>query len=314
MTASTLSIGIDVGGTKIAAGLVDPATGERSGERIVPTPERGSDILKTCAHLAAALIAEAPRRVGSIGIGIPEIVDPGGMPVSGERVDFRTLEVAAAFAGMPPAMLESDVRAAARGEARFGAGTAFRHWVYVSIGTGISSAIVTDGEPMVGARGAALVLASGAISFTCPECHGVHRFTLEENASGPAMAARWADVHEHPTATTHDAINAAMSGRQGAECIVLPAIATLGGAIGWLVNVTDPEAVILGGGLGTAGGWWGENLEAAIREHIWYPPARGMPIMAAGLGAAAGWVGAAVTAAGRPAPSPGEEAPSPTAR
>ncbi len=312
--AGALSIGIDVGGTKIAAGLLDPDSGERLGERTVPTrPDRGGlSVLRECAGMAAGLAASAPGRVGSVGIGLPELVDSSGRPASGETIDWRHLDLVAQFGTLPRPALEADVRAAARAEARFGAGAGCRHWIYISIGTGISSTIVTDGVPMTGARGAALVLASGPVSVPCPDDRRIVRFTLEEFASGAAIARRWQAAGGGPTATAETAIATAEAGDPAASDILATAATALGSAIGWLVNVADPEAVVLGGGLGIAGGLWRDALSSAIRAHIWNPAARDLPIIPAALGPAAGWIGAALVASERRAVPAGKEAPSST--
>ena len=67
-------------------------------------------------------------------------------------------------------------------------------------------------------------------------------------------------------------------------------------ALGWLVNVLDPEAIVIGGGLGLAPGRFRERLIEATRDHIWNPGARGLPFLSAALGADAGLIGAALTA------------------
>src|SRR5207247_8107651 len=112
----TLALGIDVGGTKIAAGLVETATGEVVRSERVPTrPERGGEaVLADCVVLAGRLAAgDVP-----VGVGICEVVDLAGRVTTAETVDWRALDVAAAF--RPASVkLESDVRAAALAEARF---------------------------------------------------------------------------------------------------------------------------------------------------------------------------------------------------
>src|SRR5438034_555667 len=84
----------------------------------------------------------------------------------------------------------ADVRAHARAEAAWGAGQRHRQFVFVTVGTGISSCLVLDGAPYAGARGEALVLASSALRLPCPQCGNTHWPSLEEYASGPALVAR----------------------------------------------------------------------------------------------------------------------------
>ncbi|MGI9253327.1 MAG: ROK family protein, partial [Thermomicrobiales bacterium] len=108
-------------------------------------------------------------------------------------------------------------------------------------------------------------------------------------------ARQWQALSGDPHATTESALAAAESGDPGALAIMEQAATTLGSAIGWLANVTDPEAIVLGGGLGSAEGQWRVLLTAAIRDHIWNPAAHDLPILPAALGSAAGWIGAALS-------------------
>jgi glucokinase len=150
---SPAAIGIDVGGTKIAAGRVDGESGRILARQEVPTrPARGGEaVLADCAALARTLGGgELP-----VGIGLCELVDLEGWPASADTIDWRGLDVRGAI-GAPAVVLESDVRAAARAEARFGAGRS--PFLYVIVGTGASACLVVDGEPYEGARGRAIVL------------------------------------------------------------------------------------------------------------------------------------------------------------
>jgi len=138
--------GIDVGGTKIAAAIVDDATGRVSERRQVPTrPQRGPlAVLDDCVTLARMLAPDA------IGIGICELVDRAGRVRSAATVDWRGVDVAGELAGVAPTRVESDVRAAALAEARFGAGRGCSSFLYVTISTGISHTFVINGVPWPG--------------------------------------------------------------------------------------------------------------------------------------------------------------------
>jgi glucokinase len=81
--------------------------------------------------------------------------------------------------------------------------------------------------------------------------------------------------------------------------VVGSAGAALGVSIGWLVNVLDPEAVIVGGGLGSAGGLYWDSMVASTRAHIWADTSRDLPIVPAALGPDAGMIGAAAAIARR---------------
>jgi glucokinase len=192
-----------------------------------------------------------------------------------------------------PAVIEADVRAHALAEARYGAGRPYKLFVFITVGTGISSCLVQDGQPFAGARGNALVLASSPLTTTCTTCGAVQHPILEEYAAGPALVARYVQATARQATGAQDVLAAAYAGDTAASAIVASAGAALGVSIGWLVNVLDPEAVIIGGGLGTAGGLYWEQLVASTRAHIWADGSRELPILMAALGPDAGLVGAA---------------------
>jgi glucokinase len=195
-----------------------------------------------------------------------------------------------------PAVIAADVRAAALAEYRHGAGHEFDSFAYISIGSGISSTVVQDGVPLAGARGGALVLSSGSLGVPCAECSAWTEFVLEDYASGPALARRYAAASGRAVEGAEVVIAAANDGEATAVQIVETAADALGSSLGWLVNVLDPEAIVVGGGLGLAPGRFRERLMVATRGHIWNPVARELPLVSAALGADAGLIGAALTA------------------
>jgi len=283
-------LGIDVGGTKIAAGVVCFPEGKVLQRTVAPTPAKsgGEAVLKEVERLAEEL--SAGRRLDGIGIGLCELVDPQGEVVSGNCVTWRSEEVRRALARFGVVVIEADVRAAAMAEARFGAGRGRRVFLYVTIGTGISSALVIAGKAFTGARGATGTMASGpmpALSGRSP--------TVEEISSGPALVKRYAEAG-CSAKTGQEVIAAAEQGEAVGRGIVETAAEVLGGTIGWLVNVLDPEAIVLGGGLGLTEGIYRQRLVAAARKHIWWDGHRDVPILSAKLGADAGVIGAAQAA------------------
>jgi glucokinase len=268
--AAAAAIGIDVGGTKIAAGVVDIATGtlvERRG--LATRPERGgAAVLADCAALAEELGDGALP----VGIGLCELVDLEGRPASGDTVDWRRLDVAGAI-GAPGVVVESDVRAAALAEARFGAGIGASPFLFVVVGTGASACLVTDGRPYAGALGEALVLGAPPV---------------ERVASGPALAR--AAGFERAEDVLADPRHAPL---------VDAAAEALADALAALVNALDPSLVVLGGGLGLEASFR-ELVGHAVRGRLAYPRTPPLPVVSSALGPDGGMVGAAlVAAAGR---------------
>jgi glucokinase len=295
----TWAIGLDIGGTKIAAGLIRfPAGLVVHRRRISTQAERGPQaVLADAVNLAvelAALVPSGGRFVG-VGMGVPELVDPIGQITSGHNIDWRGLSLTELFASVGPVCVEADVRAAALAEARLGAGQAYRIIAYVTIGTGISSTLVLDGLPYVGARGNALVLASSPTSVVCPRCRSWARPVLEEFASGPALVKRFNNRQVEPVETAEAVVAAAARGEPDAARVIRDAGEALGSGLGFLVNVLDPDAVVVGGGLGLAGGLYWEALVESTRRHVWAETTRELPIIPAQLGPDAGLIGAALT-------------------
>ncbi len=303
-TQMRCAIGIDVGGTKCAAGLISLHDGCVLARRLQPTrPERGGEaVLAEVIELARSLQAEAKRldvRAGSIGIGLCELVSPNGQVHSDATVRWKGIPVRARIHRETklPVFLDADVRAAARGEAHLGAGRELSSFLYITVGTGISSSFVLNQTPYAGARGLTGTFASsngliagegGKLSSGPP---------LEQFAAGPALAARFAAVRSGFDGAAPDILALAEAGDAVARSIVASAGQALGAAIGHLVNVLDPEAVVIGGGLGMAEGLYRDSLEPAMRAHVWSELHRDVPLLRAKLGDDAGIIGAALGAA-----------------
>lgn len=298
------AIGIDIGGTKIAAGIVDLETGSVSAPFVQPArPERGGEaVLDDCLAIARALrdwaaIDEPERGCSGVGIGVPELVDRDGQVRSAFQFDWRTLPVRQVFASLGPVTIESDVRAAALAESRFGAARNTGSALYVSVGTGISSCLVLDGEPWTGANGNALVMASGPTTIIDPATGDPVSQILENIASGPAIARRYRLASGIDVANAEEVVRRAEGDDERATRVVSTAAMMLGNAIGHLVNVLDPEIVVIGGGLGTANGLFWNTMIDTARNTIWSDVSRRVPIRRSALGALAGVVGAALSIA-----------------
>ena len=292
------AIGLDVGGTKIAAGLVAYPSGSILARKTVHTlPQRGGEaVLSDTLALAGGMMEEAGKRsldLLGIGVGVPELVDPAGNVTSSHSLAWQDLSVRAAFAQLAPAVVESDVRAGALAEAMYGAGRPYRLFVYVTVGTGISSTLVQDGRPYAGARGNALIMASSPFSVECGNCGANLHPVLEELASGPALVARYNRREARAAERGEDVTAAARAGDAAAVKVVKSAGEALGNSVAFLVNVMDPEAIVVGGGLGSAGGLYWDSFTASTRAHIWAENSRALPILPAAMGPDSGMIGAA---------------------
>ena len=301
MSDGLLTLGLDVGGTKIAAGLVHFPSARVELRRQIPTqPARGgAAVLTELAQLSQDLLREAgipPSALAGTGLGLCELVSPSGEILSANCLPWKRHDVQTALGVLGVVTVEADVRAAARAEACFGAGRPFRSFLYVTVGTGIASCLVLEGHPYVGARGATGTMASSPLSVPCEHCGQTTRRTLEELASGPALVARYNQRRPGGATSGQDVLSAAAAGDPDAQAVVKSAGEALHASVALLVNVLDPEAVIVGGGLGLSQGpYWTEFLEAT-RRHIWSDVHRDLPILRAETGLDAGLIGAAYSA------------------
>ncbi len=300
---SHFAIGVDVGGTKCAAGLIRLPQGDVLARRLQPTraSRDGTAVLADVIELINALVAESSALGAApvaVGVGVAELVGCEGRVLSDATIAWSNLPIAesAAQATKLPVFLDADVRAAARAEACLGAGRGRHSMLYVTVGTGISASHVVGGVPYAGARG--LTGTCGSAPGLIPTNDGqlVGGQPLEHFASGPAIADRFSALRGDRAYVTHEVIDLAEAGDKLARTVVTSAGAALGAMTAHLVNVLDPEVVVLGGGLGLVGGAYRRTIDDALRAHIWSDLHRNVPLHAAQLGVDAGVVGAALFA------------------
>ena len=297
------AIGVDVGGTKCAGGIVAWPEGRVLARRLQSThAERdGEAILGDVVRLVQSLQNEGRQgrfEPTAVGIGVAELVDVKGQVVSAATIRWQGVLVAEtvhAATGLPT-RIEADVRAAARAEEILGAGFVIGDFIYITVGTGISAALVIGGVPYLGVRGLTGTIASARVVFPDETGKLVSGPPLESFSSGPALASRYASACPEFTGTAVEVLELAEHGDREARAIVSSAGRALGAAIAHLINTLDPAAVVLGGGLGLAGGIYRAALEVAVREGVWSDAHRGVPLVSASLGNDAGWIGAALAA------------------
>ena len=185
-----------------------------------------------------ALVAELRRDdVAAVGLAVCELVDPRGRVRSAETVDWRETDLLASFDAV-----ESDVRAAAVAESRFGAGREEPDFLYVSVGTGISHCLIVDGQPRTGVRGCAI-------------------------GTGAPLVERWSGGLALARLSGHATAEAALADPD-AERIVAAGARRLGLVLAALVNALDPGAIVVGGGLGLNDAYR-ERVERSLRGAVY---------------------------------------------
>ncbi len=285
-------IGVDLGGTKILAGLVtrDGAIG-RTVE--IPTPDGEQEqVLAAIDGVVSNLLADG---AGAIGYGVPLNIDRRtGVALSAVNLPLHAVHfpnLARERYGLP-AGVENDGNAAALAEWRLGAGRGVSDLVMLTLGTGVGGGVVLDDHLYRGwaELGHVVVVAGGQ---PCQgNCHG--RGHLEAHASGHA-ADRAAAALYGPKADAPLLVSRARDG-DGAAIDALAEIGRLlGAAIGSLVNIFDPDVVIVGGGFGAAAGdLLLDPARGAARAEAIQPADETLRIVEAELGEEAGLIGAAL--------------------
>jgi glucokinase len=283
-------IGVDLGGTKIAAGIVD-RSGAVERQQLTPTPTRSQD------ELLAALDAVVEELIGdgvaALGIGIPSLIDQrAGVAQGSVNIPLKGLAFRDRMRerlGLPVG-IANDANAASLAEWRFGAGRGARDMVMLTLGTGVGGGLVLDGHPF---RGWA-ELGHMVILYDGPPCQGTctGRGHLEALVSGHAADAAAREAFG-PETNAHDLVERAHQGDARAREVLAEIGRRLGAGIGSLINIFRPEVVVLGGGFGTAAGELlvGPAREVIAREALG-PAAAAVRIVPAELGFMAGLVGA----------------------
>lgn len=300
-------IGIDVGATKIAAGIVHPDTGDIRFLLRIPTrrhvspKEIVSDItaivtqIMTAARQDASNVEEIPQ---AVGIAVPELVDVAGKIRSAWNFPLPDLSQAIReHTTLSFIRLESDVRAGAFAEARYGSGRFCDNFAYFSLGSGTSYTLCLKGRPYKGAHGFAIHFASSSLAVPTEDCSRLSIAVPEDFASGLGMERLWTTRWGNQLKDgVHELETLASAGDSRAQGVIEDAASITGRLIAQTINMLDPEKIILGGGLGCSEGLYRQKLEEYIRANIWERSCATIPILNAGLGEQSGIIGAALSA------------------
>jgi glucokinase len=295
--AAQRTIGIDVGGTKILAGVV-----ERDGT-VLRTERRDTPVESTEAFLAGlAEVVDSLRddSVAAVGIGIPSTIDQReGTSVFSVHVPLEGVplrERGERYLGLPVA-IDNDANAAAVAEWTIGAGRGTQHMVMLTLGTGIGGGLILGGRLYRGASGAAAELGHMVLEFDGPECRGfcTGRGHFEYFASGSA-ANEVADELFGPESDSRQLVAAARDGDERAVGALTQMGRKLGAGMASLVNIFDPEAIVIGGGFGDALDLLLQPAMETLRRDALPPGRDRVRILAAELGEEAGMVGAGLIA------------------
>ena len=264
-------VGIDLGGSKIALGLVSPADEIVSRSRIDTRADEGLEaVIERIAAQINRLKQDLPaaERMASVGICTPGPVDP----VSG---DLHTLVNLPGISNTPfrrrlqarlglPVKLDHDAKAAALGEFYYGAGRERGSMIYLVIGTGVGAAIIYEGRLIYGEGNSAGETGHMTVDPGGHLCHCGSRGCLETYTSGPWLARHYAQASGNETFAGAEVTRRAIAGDSIAIQVLNQAGHALGIAVASMAMMVNIEQFVIGGSVAGAG----ELLLAAARESL----------------------------------------------
>jgi len=306
------AIGVDLGGTKMAVGVVD-ADRNVSYRSLAPSVGLGQEeLIETLEHELQAA-RDARPDVAAIGLGIPCTIDRQRgvaiMTVNLDLADVPIRDLMHERLGLP-VTLDNDANAAILAEHRFGAARGAQNAVMLTIGTGIGGGLLIGGEVYRGSSGAGAELGHVVIEADGPPCQGncPNRGCVEALASGTAIAregiaaAQAAPdsilgraVADGVTLDGKEVTDAALAGDPTAVGVLEKVGRRLGVALSSFANVFEPDIIVIGGGAIRAGGLLLDPARDEMATRALSPMDR-TPVVAAELGPDAGMIGAATMA------------------
>jgi len=305
------AVGVDVGGTKIAAGVVSPV-GKLLNEVRYPTANIRERLLSTIAEAIAEV--KGGYEVGGVCLAVPGFILARENKILSaanlEAIEGISLKEELGGSTGLQVTVENDANAAAWGEFRFGAGKDVDDLVFVTLGTGVGGGVISHGVLLRGARGTGGELGHITVQPAGPRCGCGNHGCLEALASGTAIGRRAREVAaQRPdsalgrlamerTPLGEDVLDLARKGDEAALEVLREAGSWLGIGLATFVNVFDPEVIAIGGGVSGAGELVLEPARRELRLRSYSPSRDLVEIRTATLGAESGMLGAAALARG----------------
>ncbi|MFN2612686.1 MAG: ROK family protein [Solirubrobacterales bacterium] len=306
------AIGVDLGGTKMAVGVIDAARSQHYQSTEPSTELTEEELVETLAR-ALGEAREARPDVAAAGLGIPCTIDrERGVAVTAVNLPITDLpirEMMRERLGLP-VFIDNDANTAALAEHRFGAARGAENAVMLTIGTGIGGGLILGGQPYRGSTGAGAELGHIVIDYNGPKCQGAcpNHGCAEVMASGTALGRDGRIAAElQPDSVLGKAladgvefsgrlvVEAGQAGDAAATEVIANVGRNLGALLSSLANTFDPDVIVIGGGVIAAG----ELLLGPAREELAaraLPPMNKAKVAAAELGPDAGMIGAATMA------------------
>ncbi len=281
------AIGIDLGGTQIKS-VVVTESGEVLRRELRPTGDDGSRAFaSTVRALADELGRDLPLGISAPGLAARDRRSVAFLP--GRLAGIEGLDWTDFLARPHLVPVANDAHCSLAGESWIGAARGLRDAFLLTLGTGVGGAILSEGKILRGHLGRA-----GHFGHVCLDMQGEPSIAgmpgaLECHIGNYNIATRSGGRF----ASTHDLLAAAGGGDECARAVWQASIRALACAIASFVNILDPEAVILGGGIALAGDALFDPLHVELAKVEWRPAGRAVQILPAALGECAGAIGAA---------------------
>lgn len=294
--------GVDIGGTKIAVGVVNPSGRVLARVECATEVQRGFDhAMRQVTTLLHQCAEQAGGKLRGIGIGCTGPVDSmsgtlGNVNnlqgwMGGNPVDILSREFGVTAA------LENDADAAALGELRWGAGKSKMRFLYVIVGTGIGVSVILDGKVYRGLDGCHPEIGHHIIDPSGPLCSCGARGCWESLAAGPAMTVLLGKdspaVHANGNLTAREICSRAQESEAWAQRAVEREAYYLGLGLANLITLFAPEVIVLGGSVMKSAPLFLDRMREVIRQNCKLVPVDRVEITLASLGADAGVIGAA---------------------
>jgi len=315
LAGKTAALGFDIGGSFVKYGLIDEHGRVLFSSRTPTVLTRGASsllgVLQRLAKESAHRCAARGLTLRAMGIGSPGTVDARTGIVTGQSPNLPgwvDVELRSPFArfGVPVAV-DNDANCSAYAEYRFGAGKGFRDVIAITLGTGIGSGIVLDGELFHGSHYAGAELGHVSIHADGPRCGCGNRGCLELYASAPAILTQARQLAQsHPASALAKVrfnrggdtplagvFRAARHGDKAAMHLLKQVADDLAVGLAGIVNAFDPQILVIGGGVADADPEFVTRVARRARRLTFQSWTRRLRIRRARLGNQAGFVGAA---------------------
>jgi glucokinase len=307
-------IGVDLGGTKIAIGIVT-GNGEIVEKRVIPThAEEGSEaVISRLSEVIHQLISKnTSLNINGIGVAAAGQIDPNsGEIILGPNLQWHHVPLAAQLKEKHqlPVNVVNDVRASTWAEWRFGAGKGYNDLVCLFVGTGVGGGLISDGRLISGSSNCAGELGHITVAVGGRTCHCGGKGCLEAYSGGRSIAEiareklgaitdpnilnHWPKGEKLLMLSASDVYKYSLEGDRMAKQVIDDALAALTAGVVTIVNAFNPACIVLGGGIIEAYPDWISSIDVRVRSLALGTATKNLKFAKASLGTDSGIIGAA---------------------